>query len=510
VLEKGQLAEAATIKTRAQALFRDADAILGDKLLPKDLREKVQNLRAALKKRWADLAADETPAKTPAKATESARKAPDRDAWLAEAADTLRQADSMDTIRGQVQTALRQRYGSYDGPWPWIQDLYPDVVVFRLGDDLFRCDYTIDQAAETVTLGDPTEVEVAYIPVTDNDPLPGDGTVTESSAELGGDVVPLVEGVVRRDGTVPLKLIQPGWGSSGYYPADVLERDGPAVFPKGTKMFWDHPTVSEDAERPERSIRDFAAELTSAARWETAGTAGPGLYADAKVFSPYQPAVEELAPHIGVSIRAMGQTAEGAAEGRKGKVVQKLLSSKSVDFVTTPGAGGQVLQLFEAARNGRATTPEGGTNVTEQEAKALREAQAASSTELAEAKTQLARLQEGLAIRDARDLAIATLAPMTMPDATRTRLVETLTISAPMKDGALDREAFATKVTEAAKAELEYLAKVAGAGAIRGMGSSGQPAKEPTLEESAAGLEQSFRALGLSESGAKIAAAGRV
>src|SRR4051812_17597596 len=48
--------------------------------------------------------------------------------------------------------------------------------------------------------------------------------ITESA--LGGDFMPLVEQALRGDGTVQLKLIQPGWGTSGYYPREVLQRDG--------------------------------------------------------------------------------------------------------------------------------------------------------------------------------------------------------------------------------------------------------------------------------------------
>jgi hypothetical protein len=69
--------------------------------------------------------------------------------------------------------------------------------------------------------------------------------VVQESGEMTSMFVPLLEQAVRRDGTIPLKLIQPGWGSSGYYSAEVLERDGPKVFPLGTQMFWNHATQSE-------------------------------------------------------------------------------------------------------------------------------------------------------------------------------------------------------------------------------------------------------------------------
>lgn len=165
-----------------------------------------------------------------------------------------------------------------------------------------------------------------------------------------GDFIPLEEKALQRDGSIRVKVIQPGWGSSGYYPAEVLERDGPKVFRSGLKMYWNHPTETEEAERPERDLRDLAGELVSDARWEANGSAGPGLYAQAKVFEGFKGTVEELAPHIGVSIRALGRARAGEAEGRQGAIIEQLVQAKSVDYVTEPGAGGRILQLFEAAR----------------------------------------------------------------------------------------------------------------------------------------------------------------
>ena len=106
-------------------------------------------------------------------------------------------------------------------------------------------------------------------------------------------------------------------------------------------MHWDHQTATEEAERPEGSLTTLAGELISDARWQDSGQAGPGLYADAKVFGPYQEAVNELAPHIGVSIRASGRTKQGEAEGRKGPILEQLVAARSCDFVVTPGAGRQ-------------------------------------------------------------------------------------------------------------------------------------------------------------------------
>lgn len=322
---------------------------------------------------------------------------------------------------------------------------------------------------------------------------------------LVGDIVPLLESVVRRDGTVPLRIIAPGWGSSGYYSPALLERDGPKVFVKGLKSYWDHPTVSEATERPERSLRDLAAELVSDARYDASGAAGAGLYADAKVFGPYREAVNELAPHIGVSIRAMGQGAIGEAEGRKGRVIEKLIAAQSVDFVTTPGAGGQVVSLFEAARSHAITPTQEDTSMDE-----LKEAQ----TKLAEAEKaresalqEAARATEALMLREARDVVVVDLAKAQIPDVTRARLAEALAKNPPIKEGALDADALHATIKEAIAAEVAYLASVTGSGQVHGMG--GSSTGDATEAEVTASLTESFKALGLDDKTAAQAAKGR-
>jgi len=284
-------------------------------------------------------------------------------------------------------------------------------------------------------------------------------------------------GVVRKDGTAKVRVIAPGWGSSGWYSPKVLQ-DSAAVF-SDVPVFWDHPKVSEESDRPERSLRDLAGKVVGTPVYEANGQVGPGLYAAIQVFKPYQEALEELAPHIGMSIRASGQARQGEAEGRKGPLIEKIVAARSVDVVTTPGAGGQVLQLFEAARP-QLVKPEEVSQVTEQEAQELRDANAVLTAESA-------RLQEALLLRDARDYAGEVLAVIAMPDLTRARLIEALASKPVLTEGALDRVAYKAAIETAARTELEYLGKVGGSGTVKGLGGNAPAA--------GAGLKESFKTM---------------
>lgn len=159
--------------------------------------------------------------------------------------------------------------------------------------------------------------------------------------EAGGTLGEAASGGARRQ----ITIITAGWGSSGYYSRDLLESAGPKVFPVGTQMFLDHPTRTEEADRPERSVRDLAARISSTPRM-----VGDALVAEAQIFTMWRTVIDELAADIGVSIRAAGETEFGEAEGRQGPIVTSLTEGLSVDFVTRAGRGGKVGQMIESAR----------------------------------------------------------------------------------------------------------------------------------------------------------------
>lgn len=139
------------------------------------------------------------------------------------------------------------------------------------------------------------------------------------------------------------------WGSSGYYSKEMLTRDGPKAFPAGTQMYLDHPSESEEHDRPERSVRDLAAKTTSDPVYET-----DGLYADIEVYEHMAEVVSEIAEDVGLSIRATAtvkwEDDNPDPEGRGRPTISSLIEGISVDFVTRAGAGGKVVELLESAR----------------------------------------------------------------------------------------------------------------------------------------------------------------
>lgn len=134
-------------------------------------------------------------------------------------------------------------------------------------------------------------------------------------------------------------------GSSGFYPADVLERDGASAFPTGTHVYFDHPTVGEETERPERSVLDLAGYLIDDAAFEE-NEDGRGLFSRIQFTESARHLVSQIAKVVGLSIRAAGQIEETPSGER---IVRQISEGLSVDVVTRAGAGGRLVAMTESA-----------------------------------------------------------------------------------------------------------------------------------------------------------------
>lgn len=151
---------------------------------------------------------------------------------------------------------------------------------------------------------------------------------------------------------IPVDVIKSGWNSSGsrYYPADVLERDVPKVYPKGTQVFIDHPRLSEQDDIPERSLTTLAGKFVDDP-WPVREADGSvTMRTTVRVFAPWQPLIREAWDSIGISINGGGRGEHGTRDGREGTIIESLTYGRSVDFVTMPGAGGRILGLMESHR----------------------------------------------------------------------------------------------------------------------------------------------------------------
>jgi len=278
-----------------------------------------------------------------------------------------------------------------------------------------------------------------------------------------------------------IKLIAPGKGTSAFYPAEVLKRDGPRVFTKGTHIYINHATAAEEAARPEGDWHKLAGALNGNAYWDESAKDGPGLYGDALFTSDYAPLIKEKAAFTGMSIRACGDALKEAGKitTREGvPVLASLTSAESVDIVTRAGAGGMILTEGAPAPNSNQ-----GGDMTEAEVKRLIEVERATDRANA-ARSRLAVLE-----------ASRVLQTMSLPEISKRKIVESvcggeLPVQA---DGTLDVQKLTESVNAAAKTEGEYLAEATGSGRVVGMGASVVPISEGRKPEEIAAEQKRLR-----------------
>lgn len=398
---------------------------------------------------------------------------------------------SHDEQRRALYTALRALGGTESDHYTfrYIEAVYDSFIVYSEQSDdaserLLKAEYSIAEDG-TATIGIPVPVRMEYVPVVTETAViealaHGEAPQSEAqaveTATTHGDVLRLIEstaqgapgsGAPDGSGRVKIKLISTGWNKSRttYYSEEALRTTGPAGFPIGTLMFWNHPTASESIERPERDLTYLAAKVATTPEYLTDGPTGPGLYAYMEVSEAYAERIADIGEWIGLSIYALAAGYQGEAEGHEGRIIQAFIPDpfNTVDFVTVDGAGGEILRQFEAA--GRSAEP----LPSHQEEEQVTETQAAElQAENQRLSTEAARLREAVQRNttvQARTFASETLATVEMPDASRTRVVESVVAAAPRTEsGELDQEAFKTQIEAAATAELTYLQQATGYG----------------------------------------------
>lgn len=142
---------------------------------------------------------------------------------------------------------------------------------------------------------------------------------------------------VKRGNKWRVVVAKPGQGSSGHYSEDLFRRDAEKIVPKGGHCFINH-----DASR---NPKDLVGVYAEGSWWDEDQKA---VVSELEVFSHWEKFVEEVGPHLGVSLYASG---ESDAQGNITEIFEDRLNG--ADLVARPGLIGSGLaeQLFESARS---------------------------------------------------------------------------------------------------------------------------------------------------------------
>jgi len=212
--------------------------------------------------------------------------------------------------------------------------------------------------------------------------------------------------------TADVIIVTEGMGNARdkhYYTADAIRDAVNSKVFEGEQAYADHPSKFDDANRPERSVRDligwyFDSKLTEV-RDKKTGKIVPAYGAKFKIQEGADWAVGIVREaieynkkfpdktYVGISINADGDTVPGEYDGIECNQVVKITEAFSADMVTKPARGGGFLKLVEGA---------GGAN------KIHKEHQAVKIKNIKDAAAQLDKFAEGESV-DPTDLkAIAT------------------------------------------------------------------------------------------------------
>lgn len=150
-------------------------------------------------------------------------------------------------------------------------------------------------------------------------------------------------------------VAKPGKGSSGTYSAEVFKRDAQKMVPPGAQSFFNHDE--------KRDPRDMLGYFPDGAVWSEEDQA---VIAELSVFESWKPLVEQLAPHVGISLYALGEIDD---DGNVTSFIEDAYNG--ADLVSRPGLKGAGFdqKLYEAARSSSTQGPSAETSVRDNNGK---------------------------------------------------------------------------------------------------------------------------------------------
>jgi hypothetical protein len=143
-----------------------------------------------------------------------------------------------------------------------------------------------------------------------------------------------------------------------YYTKQALQGLVSSGACEGLQCYANHPSASEERERPERDVRQLVGHFKEARYLEDGGVgkvrakfvpiSGPGYEWVSSLIESALAAPADR-PLIGISIDGEGATEDGEVDGKRYHMVREVTHLGSADIVTKAGAGGQFHRRLQEA-----------------------------------------------------------------------------------------------------------------------------------------------------------------
>jgi hypothetical protein len=260
--------------------------------------------------------------------------------------------DLRDLVRRAVRVRLQSELDAY--AWAYIVDLTDtDVVYMADGDRLYQCTWAL--SGDTVTLGEPAEVERTYAPMSSVDTADdsGDAPVAEAvreALEHDARVMEAKGSDAKGNRIFRVRLISTGVSkNSTRYTEAVLS--AAAHLYEGAKAYDHHRTDEEMRTSTIDGLVGYYSDVSATSE---------GLDADLHVFPSATRAAEALDaalkvisadPFIGLSHDVYGKFKPVQESGRVVQEATEITAVNSVDLVARPSAGGKVTRVVAGGIN---------------------------------------------------------------------------------------------------------------------------------------------------------------
>jgi hypothetical protein len=248
----------------------------------------------------------------------------------------------IDMARQALNTQINAGRAPNDQVWVCIEAMYSDRVVVEYGGKCWQYPYsiTVVDGNEQFTLGAPTQVIEQFTPVT------------------ATSVKEAVDGVGRfreaEDGSIQVTIIRSGASVNGnYYPASALKEAAPMF--EGVRVFA--KADDEHIAGKGKSVNNLIGgiygvryvEGASADTGAIVGTFKPLDASDSAVTKMTEAVKKGMQNLLGLSIDAVAKTKYRTEGGKRLREASKFTKVNSVDLIVEPGAGGGLDRLTEAA-----------------------------------------------------------------------------------------------------------------------------------------------------------------
>ncbi len=398
-------------------------------------------------------------------------------------------AGSFEARREAIWRAAKAMAAGVDGAAPMVVALFDDTVVMEAGGKLTQYDYTVAANGAALTNAQPVEETFRIVEETAREAA----ALVESlpAAGAGGE-----------GGRWLIRAIRAGLSGNGiYYPDSVLREAAPKFSGARVLVRADEDHLAGRA----KDVRNLIGRLAAPAFIEAQGGAPGEIRAELELIEPEGAIAIKLREAwsrgmtdlMGFSIVAGGHVRVGRINGKPVRIAESIERIESVDLIVEPGAGGRLINLIEARAQSEdrdmklrdkmiafieARLPDQAAALDREDDEAVetlyREAVAgeAAAGAIAAAggtggETQPLtpedvdeRIAGAVRLTEARAEARVEIAASPLPEAAKTRLTARFAEAAAIGGG---------EVARAIEAERSYLAGIAGAGAVTGLGEEG-------------------------------------